>query len=153
MEKKNSLLSNVKILAISKCCAVPSLICFNLLANIKTFYSMCSNILQKCWVPRFVCQCSLRCHAFKKCFPFELLIYLHLWKYYFIVYITVLDHWSRFVHVNYSKCFSSSFITVAASCIYISLLLKPALNNLFNLNLPAFFSMKRLTKHLLKIAT
>lgn len=60
---------------------------------------------------------------------------------------------SCFVHVNYSKCSSSSSITVAASCIYISLPLKPALNNLFNLNLPAFFSMKRLTKHLLKIAT
>lgn len=60
---------------------------------------------------------------------------------------------SCFVHVNYSKCSSSSSITVAANCIYISLPLKPALNNLFNLNLPAFFSMKSLTKHLLKIAT
>lgn len=60
---------------------------------------------------------------------------------------------SCFFHVNYSKCSYSSFITVAASCIYISLPLKPALSNLFNLNLPAFYSMKRLTKHLLKIAT
>lgn len=60
---------------------------------------------------------------------------------------------SCFVHVNYSKCSHSRFITVAASCIYISLPLKPALSNLFNLNLPAFYSMERLTKHLLKIAT
>lgn len=60
---------------------------------------------------------------------------------------------SHFVHVNYSKCSSSSFITVVATCIYISLPLKPALNNLFNLNLPASFSMKRLTKHLPKVAT
>lgn len=48
IKKKNSVFSNVKILAVSKCSIVPSLICFNLLANMKTFYSVCTNILQKC---------------------------------------------------------------------------------------------------------
>lgn len=84
---------NVESSKVSKCSVVSSLICFNLLENIKTFYRICTNITKNVeYLDLFViAQFNV---MLLKMFSFWF-IYLHSCKYYVIVYITVLDHWSH----------------------------------------------------------